>query len=362
MNVMKIVSVVGTRPNFIKEALVNRELRERGIEEVLVHTGQHYDYEMSKIFFKELNIPDPDYNLQVGPGLPGKQLAEMIEGLEKVLMAEKPDVTLVYGDVTSTLAGAVASVRMRVPVAHVEAGIRTNARYNPEEINRRGTDALSELLMANTYDAYETLLRENHVASEIVLTGDIMKDVLMSTIEKFGISVERGDYHLCTLHRAENVDDPRNLASIVRALIDCGERVIFPVHPRTRKRLAEFGLEKQLRAVPRVEITEPKGYVEFVRLLCGADKVITDSGGVRREAYILGKPAIIAIDLTWFPCVLKAGWKRVTGPNTKKIVGAIREFEPPSDHPDLFGDGRAHVKIVNAIVGRFGASERSASS
>lgn len=351
---MKILSVVGTRPNFVKEVPMNREFRSRGIQEVLVHTGQHYDYEMSRIFFKEFNLPDPDYHLQVSTGLAGKQMGEMLAALEEIMMKEKPDATLVYGDVTSTLAGALASVRLAIPVVHVEAGIRTPARYNPEEINRRGADALSELLLANCEDAYDALMKENHVGSEVVLTGDIMNDVLVSSIREFGISVKRGDYHVCTIHRAENVEDPDNLGQIVRGLIECGEKVRFPIHPRTRKRLESFGLLEKLESAPNVETSEPRGYLDFVRMLAGADKVITDSGGVRREAYILGKPAIIAINITWFPCILRAGWKTIAGPSAENIVRALKEFEPPAERQEFFGDGKACEKIIDAIVSRFG--------
>ena len=352
---MKVLSVVGTRPNFIKEALVGKELKERGVEEVLVHTGQHYDYEMSRVFFHELDIPDPDYHLQVSTGLPGRQTAEMIEALESILTKEKPDVTLVYGDVTSTLAGALASVKLRIPVVHVEAGVRTLARYNPEEINRRATDTLSELLLANCEDAYNELVKENHTGSKIVLTGDIMKDVLLSTIDQFDVPVDRGDYTLCTLHRAENVDNRQNLTSILRGLADCGERIVFPVHPRTRKKLIEFGLVREFSHAENIEFSEPRGYLEFVWLLAGANKVVTDSGGVRREAYILRKPTIVAIDLIWFPCILRAGWKVVAGPDAAKIAEAVRGFEPPEEHPVFFGDGRAYAKIVDAIISQFGS-------
>lgn len=353
---MKVLSVVGTRPNFVKEALINKELKQRGVQEVLVHTGQHYDYEMSRVFFSELEIPEPDYHLQVSTGLPGKQTAEMIEAMESILVKEKPDVMLVYGDVTSTLAGALASVKLRIPVAHVEAGVRTLARYNPEEINRRATDALSELLLANCEDAYNELVKENHTGSRIVLTGDIMNDVLLSTVERFDIPVSRGDYTVCTLHRAESVDDRQNLSSILHGLAKCGKRVVFPVHPRTRKRLIEFDLMGELDRADNIELSEPRGYLEFVSLLAGADKVVTDSGGVRRESYILRKPTIIAIDLVWFPCIQRAGWKMVAGPDTEKIADAVRDFEPPEEHPVLFGDGRAYVKIIDAIMEQFGCS------
>ncbi len=238
-------------------------------------------------------------------------------------------------------------------MVHVEAGIRTTARYNPEEINRRATDALAELLLANCQDAYDALLSENHIGSRVVLTGDIVNDILVETVSRLGISVERGGYHVCTIHRAETVDDAASLAQVVSGLISCGESVRFPVHPRTRKRLEDFGLLDALRAAPNVELSEPQGYAEFVKMLAGANKVITDSGGVRREAYILGKPAIIVVNITWFPCILRAGWKIVVGADSEGIVRAVKEFEPPVDHPQFFGDGRAYVRIVDAIHQHF---------
>ncbi|NLN75544.1 MAG: UDP-N-acetylglucosamine 2-epimerase (non-hydrolyzing) [Armatimonadetes bacterium] len=346
---MKVLSVVGTRPNFVKEALINKEMKRRGIHEVLVHTGQHYDYEMSRVFFQELDIPDPDHHLQVSTGLPGRQTAEIIEAVESILIKEEPDITLVYGDVTSTLAAALASVKLRIPVAHVEAGVRTQARYNPEEINRRATDTVSELLLANCEDAYEELIKENHTGSRIVLTGDIMKDVLIDTIKRFNINVVRGDYTLCTLHRAENVDNKHNLSAILRGLAQSGQKVVFPVHPRTRKKLDEFGLTEEFENSGNIQFSEPRSYLDFVTLLAGANKVVTDSGGVRRESYILAKPTIVAIELVWFPCLVKSGWKVVAGPASDKIADAIVNFEPPDEHPELLGDGRAYVRIVDEI-------------
>lgn len=347
--------MVGTRPNFVKETLINKEFKNRGVQEVLVHTGQHYDYEMSRIFFQELAIPDPDYHMQVSTGLPGRQTAEIIQSLESIIVEEKPDVTLVYGDVTSTLAAALASVKLNVPVAHVEAGVRTLARYNPEEINRRATDSVSELLLANCQDAYDELIKENHTGSKISLTGDIMQDILLNTVKRFDVPVDRGEYILCTLHRAEIVDNKDNLSAILAGLAASDEKIIFPVHPRTRKKLVEFGLWDQYQNSEAIDFSEPCGYLEFVRLLAGANKVVTDSGGVRRESYILAKPTIVVIDITWFPCLIKSGWKIVAGPNRDKITEAIRNFEPPQEHPVLFGDGRACLKIVDAIVDYFGS-------
>lgn len=351
---MKILSVVGTRPNFIKELLVNQEMHSRGHRQALVHTGQHYDYEMSRIFFKQLGLPDPDYHLQVNNSSGTHQTAEMLTAIDDIMEAENPDVTLVYGDVTSTLAGALASVRREIPVAHVEAGIRTEAFYNPEEINRRGTDALSELLLANVQDAYDRLIAEGHPERNVMMTGDVMNDVLQKIVRECNVEVKRGDYCVCTLHRAEDVDNPERLSAIVNGLVDSGERILFPIHPRTRKRLEEFNLVDKLESAGNIELSRPKGYLEFVRMLAGANKVITDSGGVRREAYILGKPVIVVIGITWFPCILRTGWKKVTDANTEAIVDAIRNFEPNGERPELFGDGRAYVKIVDAIIDRFG--------
>lgn len=348
-----IASVVGTRPNFIKEVLINRELRRRGMREILIHTGQHYDREMSDIFFDQLEIPAPDYHLEVPTDSCARQTATILVGVEDILKKEKPDVTLVYGDVTSTLAGALASAKLGIPVAHVEAGIRTEHQFNPEEINRRLTDQISSLLFTNTEDATGALLREGHSRSDVIFTGDVMKDILMQTVEALGLEPRRGDYHLATLHRAENVENPKRLKAIVDGFIDSGERILFPVHPRTRKRLMEFGFMERLERSGNVELLPPEGYKNFVSLLAGANKVLTDSGGVRREAYILGKPVIVLIEITWFPAIARCGWKRVVGANQEAIIEAIRDFSPPALHPLIFGDGHAHERIVDAMASRF---------
>ncbi len=350
---MKIVSVVGTRPNFIKEVLINRRLKLLGIQEVLVHTGQHYDREMSDVFFDQLQIPVPDYQLEVPTGSHARQTAAILTGVEEILLQEKPDVTLVYGDVTSTLAGALASAKLRIPVAHVEAGIRTDARYNPEEINRRLTDHLSELLLTNTEEATAALLDEGFPQADVVFTGDVMQDILLHTVKSLELELRRGDYHLATVHRAENVDSRERLTEIVEGFIQSGQHILFPVHPRTRKKLEEFGLLDRVESCKNVELLPPVGYKEFVTLLAGCDKVLTDSGGVRREGYILGKPVVVLIEITWFPAILRAGWKRIAGAKRDAIVEAIRDFTPPSEHPPIFGNGDAHERIVAAIVEKF---------
>lgn len=351
---IKVISVVGTRPNFVKEFLINREFRRREIKEVIVHTGQHYDYEMSKLFFENFDLPEPDYHFGNSGMSNIQQTAEIMRYMEDVLKTEKPDCTLIYGDVNSTLAAAVASAKLRIPVAHVEGGVRSWSLYNPEEINRRVSDHLSELVFSCTKTDYENLLNENFDKERIVLSGDIMKDVLLFVLEKENIPYKRGNYSVVTIHREENVESKERLTNIISGLLESQNKITFPVHPRTRKKLEQYGLIERIERNQRIELTEPKGYINFLRLLAGANKVITDSGGVRREGYILKKPVIVLINITWFPEILKAGWKFIADANSDKIVKAIRKFEVPEVHPDIFGDGKAHKKIVESIIERFG--------
>lgn len=352
---MKVISVVGTRPNFVKEFFIHKELKKRGIKEILVHTGQHYDYEMSKIFFENFDITTPDYHFNNSDLSSIQQVAHIMEYMEDVLKKEKADCTLVYGDVNSTLAAAVASAKLKIPVTHIEGGIRSSSLYNPEEINRRVSDHLSALIFTCTKTDYQNLLYENFSRDRIVLSGDIMKDVILYAIDKENIKLKRGDYSIVTIHREENVESKERLTNIISGLIRSKEKIIFPVHPRTRKKLEKFGLvDAIIKNSRRIEITEPKSYLEFVKLLAGANKVITDSGGVRREGYILKKPVIVLINITWFPEILRAGWKVIVDADTDKIVDAIKNFEPVKRHPNIFGDGNAHKIIVENLISRFG--------
>ena len=351
---MKVVSVVGTRPNFVKEFFIHKELKKRGIKEILVHTGQHYDYEMSKIFFENFEITKPDYHFNNSSLSSIQQIAHIMEYMEGVLIKEKPDCTLVYGDVNSTLAAAIASAKLRIPIAHIEGGVRSLSLYNPEEINRRVSDHLSALIFTCTKTDYQNLLNENFTSDRIINSGDIMKDVILYTVDKENIKLERGRYSVVTIHREENVESKERMTSIISGLIKSKEKIIFPVHPRTRKRLIEFGLVDMILKSSTVEITEPQSYIKFVKLLAGANKVITDSGGVRREGYILGKPVIVLINITWFPEILKAGWKFVADADTDKIADAINNFEPDKKHPNIFGNGKAHKIIVDNLISRFG--------
>ncbi len=350
---MKFYSVVGTRPNFVKEFLINSECKRRGIDEILVHTGQHYDYEMSQVFFEIFNLPEPDYHLGVQNIDNAQFSAEVILRLNERLRVDRPDFVLSYGDVNSTLAAAVAATKNRIPFVHVEGGIRGNDLFNPEEINRRVSDVLASVIYCCTKTDVANLEKENYEAHRFLLTGDLMNDALMRTIEQNNINVTRGDYMVLTLHRHENVHQPERLKSIIKGLIESGQRILFPVHPGTKKQLESNGLLKQIMG-SNIEIMNPVGYLDFVKLLAGANKVLTDSGGVRREAYLLKKPCIVLIELSWFPEISKAGWKVLTSPDPHRIAELVNNFEPVGEHVDLFGDGKAHLKIVDDLEKRFG--------
>lgn len=350
---MKFYSVIGTRPNFVKEFLIHRQCENRGIEEIIVHTGQHYDYEMSQVFFEVFNLPEPNHYLGAENISSAQFSAEVILRLNELLRNDRPDFVLSYGDVNSTLAAAVAATKNRIPFAHVEGGIRGNDLYNPEEINRRVSDVLAEVIYCCTKTDVTNLENENYEQDRIVLTGDLMNDALMYTLKHNDIELARGDYMVLTLHRQENVVRPERLKSIIEGLIKSGQRIVFPAHPRTMKQIESNGLMKQI-VQSSVEIMNPMGYLDFVRLLAGANKVLTDSGGVRREAYLLKKPCIVLIELSWFPEISDAGWKVLTGPDPNRIAQLINDFEPVGEHPDLFGDGKAHMKIISDLEKRFG--------
>jgi UDP-GlcNAc3NAcA epimerase len=350
---MKICSVVGTRPNFVKEYLLNRELKKRGLHEILIHTGQHYDYEMSQAFFECFDLPKPDYHLQVANKDGLDFTAQAVLELAPVFRAEKPDCILSYGDVNSTMSAAIAAIKLRIPFAHVEGGIRADDRYNPEEINRRVSDVLADVIFCCTKTDVQTLEREGYEPGRIEFSGDLMKDALLMTLGRYNIEVSRGDYLVLTLHRQENLSDGERLRAIIAGLAESGRRIVFPAHPRTLERLTHFGILDLIRG-SRIELCKPMGYVDFLRLTAGADKILTDSGGVRREAYLLHKPCIVLIEISWFPEISRAGWKVLTGPDSKRIADLIRSFEPTGPHQELFGDGYAHVKIADGLQRKYG--------
>ena len=349
---MKFYSIVGVRPNFVKEFLIDRECQRRGIHKKLVHTGQHFDYDMSQVFFGDFQLPKPDYYLEICNSDNVSFTGELISRLGKLLMEDRPDFVLAYGDVNSTLAAAVAAAKLAIPFVHVEGGIRTPQLYNPEEINRRVSDVLAKVIYCCTSSDVIQLQKEGYEQERIVFSGDLMKDALVCTLKEHNIQISKGDYMLLTLHRQENVMSRHRLEAIVDGLILSGKHIIFPAHPRTRSQLESYGLAKKL-AHSRVEIVKPQGYVEFIRLAAGSEKILTDSGGVRREAYVLKKPCIVLIELSWFPQITQAGWNVLTKPETKRIARLVKEFEPHGNQPEIFGDGRAYERILDDLEGRF---------
>ena len=353
----KILSVVGARPNFVKLAGVEPWFSKL-FHHIVVHTGQHYDYELSTIFFEHLKIREPDYYLGVGSGTHGYQVGETIKRLEKVLIKEKPDLVIVYGDTNSTLAAALASIKAGFLVGHVEAGLRSFDMKMPEEINRRVTDHISDLLFAPTQNAIRNL-KEESVLGKIYLTGDVHVDVLKrwvpiaderSQILKI-LDTKPKEYLVVTVHRAENTDNPNRLKNIVEALLKAkiDHQIIFPIHPRTYKALSRLNLINKLKASENIVLTKPVGYLDFIKLIKYSWKVITDSGGVQKEAYLLGVPCIVLREKTEWVELVDAGWVKLVGTEPNRIIGSIKTFEPRKITPNLLGDGNAGEKIANII-------------
>jgi UDP-GlcNAc3NAcA epimerase len=321
---MKVCTIVGARPQLVKAAVVSRALSLLpGVEEVVVHTGQHYDEAMSSVFFRDFGMPAERYNLGVGSGSHGDQTARMLQGIERVLLTERPQVTLIYGDTNSTVAGALAAAKLHVPVAHVEAGLRSFNRRMPEEINRLAADAISDLLFTPTASATAQLLREGHPAHRIIETGDVMYDAALAMRERArersrildDLGVAEGQYYLATIHRAENTDDAARLTAIVGALEALGRtwQVVLPLHPRTRAALDREGLTD--RVARAVKVCSPVGYLDMIRLEMSARAVVTDSGGVQKEAFFFGVPAFVVRDETEWTELTDAGWNLLVPPS-----------------------------------------------
>lgn len=345
---MKIISVVGARPQFIKLGPLSRELRKHH-QEIIIHTGQHYDKEMSDTFFKQLEIPEPDINLNVGSGLHGAQTGAMLEGIEKEILRHRPDLLLSFGDTNSTLAACLAASKLDVPSLHIEAGLRSFNRSMPEEINRVVADHTADLLFAPTPEAMKHLEREG-LEERAVLTGDIMADSVAFVQQKIDdTACEGGSYYLLTMHRPYNVDNPENLKRLFNTFSRIEQRVIFPVHPRTRHILNTNGIQ-----VPKqVELIDPQGYIEFQGLLKHAQKVITDSGGLQKEAYIAGKPCITLRPETEWVETVEAGWNVLMDIRDEELVSKIESFEPAGERPDLYGKNVAQ-RMVSEIDRFFG--------
>ncbi len=351
---MRIVTVVGNRPQFIKAAAVTGLLREHH-EEILVHTGQHYDDALSRVFFSELGLARPDRELGIGGGSNASQTARMLAELPGILSEARPDAVLVYGDTNSTLAGGLAAAQAAVPVIHVEAGMRSFDRTMPEELNRVLTDHLSDLLLCASDVSAANLARES-VAGHVEVVGDVMVDVALrwqpAAREQQGVprahGVEPGSYLLLTAHRAGNVDDPERLRALVELIAVLPGPVVFPLHPRTDERLKSAALFEQLAAIEGVHLSQPLGYVEFSALLCQARAVVTDSGGVQKEAYLAGIPCVTLRANTEWVETVSAGWNTLVDLDTEAALAAL-EREPPAEHPVLYGDGHAAERCVAAI-------------
>jgi len=358
---MKLLTVVGARPQFIKAAAFSRVARERHTE-ILVHTGQHYDPGMSDVFFEELALPRPDHHLGVGSGPHGRQTAQMLERLEDVIRAESPDAVVIYGDTNSTLAGALAAAKRDLPLAHVEAGLRSYVRAMPEEVNRVVADSVSTHLFAPTQTAVDNLLREGHALDgagprgRIYLTGDIMYDALLLHAP---IAAERsrilrqlaltpGAYALATVHRAGNTDDPRRLEAIFDALMMLDGPVVLPLHPRTRAVLAHTDIEVEAP----VRIIDPVGYLDMLALEQNARVVLTDSGGVQKESFLLGVPCVTLRDETEWVETLEGGWNVLSGADPEHILAAARRARPEGEPPRVFGDGHAAERMIEALEAR----------
>jgi UDP-GlcNAc3NAcA epimerase len=350
---VRVLTVIGNRPQFIKAAAVSDRLRAVG-DEVLVHTGQHYDDELSRVFFDELGLPRPEHHLELGGGSNSAQTARMLAALEPLVAETAPDTVLVYGDTNSTLAGALAGAQARVPVAHVEAGMRSYDRAMPEELNRVLTDHASDLLLCSSERAAENLRAEG-VNGSIDVVGDVMVDVALllgprarertDVLERYG--VQPGAFVLITVHRAGNVDDPARLERLIELLEALQLPAVLPLHPRTARRLEEAGLRGRVERAVRV--APSLGYLDFTALLQHARAMLTDSGGVQKEAYLAGVPCVTLRDTTEWTETVDAGWNVLVDLDREAALAAL-ERPRPAAHPPLYGDGHAGERVVAALA------------
>jgi UDP-GlcNAc3NAcA epimerase len=349
----KIVSIIGARPQFIKAGPLSKELR-KYYNEVLVHTGQHYDYGMSDIFFEELGLPEPDYNLGVGGGTHGKMTGEMLVAIEEVLLKEKPDMVLIYGDTNSTLAGSLAAVKLHIPVAHVEAGLRSYNRKMPEEINRILSDQISKWLFVPSKVAQDNLKKEG-IHDGIYIVGDIMYDAVLTNSKKASenskireqLKIEKNGYYLSTIHRAENTDIKERLAIMLEIFSSVPKKVVLPLHPRTKNKIKDYGY-----VFPdNVIVVEPLGYLDMLELMQHSVAILTDSGGIQKEAYYLNVPCITLRDESEWVETAEVGWNFIVGADKNKFNQAFQELDNvrTKSHPFLYGDGRTAEKIVEIL-------------
>jgi len=380
---MKIATIIGARPQFIKAAPVNRAIAEYNrltshssrLTEVIIHTGQHFDADMSDVFFKELNIPKPGYNLGINSANHGAMTGRMLEKIEEILIKEKPDWVLVYGDTNSTIAGALAAVKLHIPIAHVEAGLRSFNKEMPEEHNRVLTDHCSDLLFCPTETAVNNLRNEgftNIVTNSLPLipnpyslplvtnVGDTMYDAVLqfseiarkqSTIlEDLGLTSK--EYLLATVHRPYNTDIPENLQNILAAFLEIDEPIVFPVHPRTRKLLNNLKLntKQHIHSTQNLKLISPVGYLDMLMLEQNARVILTDSGGMQKEAYFFGVPCVTMRTETEWVETVETGWNVVVEADREKIINAVISFKKGNPRPELYGDGKAAEKIIRYLT------------
>jgi UDP-GlcNAc3NAcA epimerase len=353
---VRILSVVGNRPQFVKAAPLSRALRRRA-DEVLVHSGQHYDPELADLFFDELGVPRPDHFLEVGPGSPLTQTAVMLQRLEPLLVAEAPDMVLVYGDTTTTLAGALAAAKLGVPLGHVEAGLRSFDRTMPEEQNRVVADHLSQVLLCPTETAVDNLAREG-ITAGVHRVGDVMLDAsrmfapaAAARPGPAALGLPPGGYLLVTVHRAAATDTTHALAALVALLEAVDEPAVFPVHPRTRHKLEAAGMWERLTTLPALRLSPPVGYLDFTALLMSARAVVTDSGGVQKEAYFHGVPCVTLRDTTEWVETVEGGFNTLVGMDAERLRMALADLSMPAERPPFYGHGDAAERIADAVVG-----------
>lgn len=352
---MKICTIIGARPQFIKAATISRAIASReDITEVIIHTGQHYDTNMSDIFFEEMHIPRPDYHLGIGGGGHGAMTGRQLEAIEAVLLTEKPDWVLVYGDTNSTLAGALAAVKLHIAVAHVEAGLRSLNRRMPEEVNRVLTDHIADLLFAPTETAVLNLRAEGLPTARIEMPGDVMYDAALyyrALAQRpdwfFEHGLHEGKYVLATVHRAENTDEPTRLAEIFAGLAQSELPVVLPLHPRTRRRMDEAGITPS----PSIHIVPPVGYLEMVWLEAACQIIASDSGGVQKEAYFHDRRCVIFREETEWVELVDSGWNVITGADAVRIAAALTEPLPTGKAKQFYGVGDAAERVVRRLAG-----------
>lgn len=344
MEKLKIITIVGARPQFIKLSPFSKEIRKH-FNEIIIHTGQHYDKEMSILLFEDLNIPKPDYNLNIGSGTHAQQTGNMLISIENILLKEKPNLVVTFGDTNSTLAGTLAAAKLHIKTLHIESGLRSFNKNMPEEINRIASDHMSDFLFAPTNNSVENLKNEG-LSNKTYLLGDIMVDSLKNNLQ---IAIDKSeidekDFYLVTLHRPYNVDDPENLNKIIQNLSKLNKKIIFPLHPRTKNII----IKNSINIPNNIKILKPQGYLDFIKLQYLSDKIITDSGGVQKEAYLLSKPCITLRSETEWIETIDAGWNLLLDPKEPNFVNIINNFNPSNKKKKIFGDNVSY-KMVEEI-------------